>query len=69
MESFSFFETEDKSTGLYSNVIGDIFHSRTGALKEANEKFIYRYECAPGSLDGAGWLPGGGNNNGYEWQY
>ena len=40
MESFSFFETEDKSTGLYSNVIGDIFHSRTGALKEANEKFI-----------------------------
>lgn len=40
MNSFSFFETEDGSTGLYSNIANDILHSKTGALKESYEKFI-----------------------------
>ena len=36
--------TEDGTTGLYNNLIKDIYHSRTGALKEAFEKFIYPAE-------------------------
>ncbi len=32
--------TSDNSVGLYDKITGDIFHSETGALKEANEKFI-----------------------------
>ncbi len=32
--------TADNSAGLFDEKVGDIFHSRTGALKEAQEKFI-----------------------------
>lgn len=40
-DEIKFIFTEDSSVGLYSNKVNDIFHSRTGALKEAYEKFIY----------------------------
>ena len=40
MRNFKFVITEDKSVGLYSNEVNDIFHSKTGALKEAFDKFI-----------------------------
>ncbi len=40
-EEIKFVKTEDHSVGLYSNSINDIFHSKTGALKEAYDKFIY----------------------------
>ncbi len=40
-KNIKFIETDDKSIGLYSDVYKDIFHSKTGALKEANEKFIH----------------------------
>ncbi|MCD7780197.1 MAG: hypothetical protein LUH05_05945 [Candidatus Gastranaerophilales bacterium] len=32
--------TLDNSVGLYDKITRDIFHSETGALKEANEKFV-----------------------------
>ncbi len=32
--------TDDNTTGLYSDEVKDIYHSKTGALKEAKEKFI-----------------------------
>lgn len=35
-----FIKTEDNSTGLFSSEINDIFHSKTGALTEARQKFI-----------------------------
>lgn len=40
MNNYSFYKTEDNSTGLYSLTTKDIFHSKTGALKEAYDKFI-----------------------------
>lgn len=40
MNNFNFVKTEDGSTGLYSNEVKDIFHSKTGAMKEAFDKFI-----------------------------
>lgn len=40
MDNYKFIKTEDGSTGLYSNIVEDIFHSKTGALKEAYDKFI-----------------------------
>lgn len=40
MNTISFFKTDDGSTGLYSEEANDIFHSKTGALKEACDKFI-----------------------------
>lgn len=40
MEKYKFIKTDDNSTGLYSNEVQDIFHSKTGALKEAVDKFI-----------------------------
>lgn len=40
MNEYNFFKTEDNSTGLYSITTQDIFHSKTGALKEAYDKFI-----------------------------
>ncbi|MBQ9245833.1 hypothetical protein IJ182_06160 [bacterium] len=40
LNNIEFINTEDKSVGLYSNNVSDIFHSKTGALKEAKEKFI-----------------------------
>ena len=40
MEKFNFVITDYKSVGLYSNEVNDIFHSKTGALKEAFDKFI-----------------------------
>lgn len=39
-ENINFETTNDGSVGLFDKKIGDIFHSRSGALKEANEKFI-----------------------------
>ncbi len=35
-----FIKTDDNSTGLFSSDVNDIFHSKTGALTEANQKFI-----------------------------
>ena len=35
-----FVMTQDGSTGLYNNAVGDIYHSTYGALNEAVEKFI-----------------------------
>ena len=40
MSKFNFIKTEDGSIGLYSNEINDIFHSKTGAMTEAFDKFI-----------------------------
>ena len=40
MNNYNFVKTEDGSTGIYDNKAGDIMHSQTGALKEAQEKFI-----------------------------
>ena len=40
MNKYELYMTDDNSVGLYSNITGDIFHSRTGALTEAIEKFI-----------------------------
>ncbi len=37
---YKFIKTNDNSIGLYDEKVGDILHSKTGALKEANEKFI-----------------------------
>ena len=37
---FNFTFTADKSTGLYNNIVGDVYHSIYGALEEAEEKFI-----------------------------
>ena len=31
--------TDDNSVGLYSKKVNDIFHSQTGAFKEAYDKF------------------------------
>ncbi len=39
-EDIKFELTQDSSVGLFDKKIGDIFHSKTGALTEANEKFI-----------------------------
>ena len=40
LDDINFEITQDGSVGLYEKKIGDIFHSRTGAYKEANDKFI-----------------------------
>ena len=40
MDKIQFFITDDLSIGLYSEKDKDIFHSKTGALKEAFDKFI-----------------------------
>ncbi len=40
MIGIEFYRTDDKSVGLYDNNAGDIYHSKSGALKEAFEKFI-----------------------------
>ncbi len=40
MEKIKFIITDDKSIGLFNEEIGDIYHSQTGALKEAFDKFI-----------------------------
>lgn len=39
-EEINFVKTDDNSVGLYSNSVNDIFHSKTGALKEAYDKFV-----------------------------
>lgn len=39
-KNIKFTKTEDNSVGLYSNSVNDIFHSKSGALKEAYDKFI-----------------------------
>lgn len=40
MNTFEFVLTEDNSVGLYNNIVKDIYHSKTGALTEAVDKFI-----------------------------
>lgn len=40
MNQIKFVITDDNTTGLFSTEANDIFHSKTGALKEAREKFI-----------------------------
>ncbi len=40
LNNIKFIKTDDNSTGLYSEEYKDIFHSKTGALKEALEKFL-----------------------------
>lgn len=44
MSKIDFIKTEDFSTGLYCNDVKDIFHSKTGALTEAYEKFYLPIE-------------------------
>lgn len=39
-KNFKFIHTDDNSTGLFSCKVNDIFHSKTGALKETKQKFI-----------------------------
>lgn len=41
MSEFQPYFTNDGSVGLYSAKYDDIYHSATGALTEAYEKFIY----------------------------
>ena len=41
MYEFHPYFTNDGSTGLYNSACNDIYHSATGALTEAYEKFIY----------------------------
>lgn len=40
MSNYYFVKTEDGSSGLYSETDNDILHSKTGAKKEAFDKFI-----------------------------
>lgn len=40
MKDYNFVKTLDGSVGLYSNTVNDIFHSKSGAMKEAFDKFI-----------------------------
>ena len=41
MSEFQPYYTNDGSVGLYSENYNDIYHSVSGALTEAYEKFIY----------------------------
>ena len=41
MSEFQPYFTADGSVGLYNNEYNDIYHSASGALTEAYEKFIY----------------------------
>lgn len=41
MNEFDFIFTDDRSVGLYNNNVNDIYHSKTGALTESFEKFIF----------------------------
>ena len=45
MDKIKVYKTEDESTGLYSETQNDIYHSKTGALKEAEEKFVIPAKC------------------------
>ncbi|MDD3150627.1 MAG: MnmC family methyltransferase [Candidatus Gastranaerophilales bacterium] len=40
MNNFDLIKTADGSMGLYSNQVNDIYHDKSGAKKEALEKFI-----------------------------
>ncbi len=40
MNKYNFIFTDDSSVGLYNNEVNDIYHSKSGAYKEAMEKFI-----------------------------
>ncbi len=40
MGIYKYIFTQDGSVGLYNDEIKDIYHSKTGALKEARDKFI-----------------------------
>ena len=41
MSEFQPYFTNDGSVGLYSENFDDIYHSASGALTEAYEKFVY----------------------------
>lgn len=41
MNEFEFNKTDDNSTGLYNNIVKDIYHSSSGAIKESLQKFIF----------------------------
>ncbi len=41
MNEYTFNKTDDNSTGLYNNVVNDIYHSSSGAIKESLQKFIF----------------------------
>ena len=41
MNEYIFLNTHDGSTGLFSEKADDILHSKTGALKEAFDKFVH----------------------------
>ncbi|MBE7705190.1 MAG: hypothetical protein E7Z90_05190 [Cyanobacteria bacterium SIG29] len=45
MNKFDFILTEDNSVGLFNNEVKDIYHSKYGALTEANQKFIEPSFC------------------------
>ena len=40
MKNFNFLITDDNSVGLYNTEVKDIYHSRSGAYKEAYDKFV-----------------------------
>ena len=40
MNSYTFLKTDDGSTGLFDNLVGDIYHSKSGAKLEAFQKFV-----------------------------
>ena len=40
MNNYKFYKTDDNSTGIYCEDMKDILHSKTGAKKEAFDKFI-----------------------------
>ena len=40
MSAFIPYQTNDSSTGLYSEADNDVYHSTYGALTEAYEKFV-----------------------------
>ncbi len=40
MNGIEFIKTDDGSVGLYDKNVGDIYHSKSGALKESFDKFI-----------------------------
>lgn len=40
MMDYTFIKTDDGSVGLFDNLVNDIYHSKSGAKKEAFQKFV-----------------------------
>lgn len=40
MQDYIFYKTDDGSIGLFDNLVCDIYHSKSGAKKEAFQKFV-----------------------------